>query len=400
MSKLYLARVKDPKTQNGTIMQVVQPHESDYFRFFQVVDVEEIDCSTSWFGPKIKLIQWRELMAFFESAYHKHRSEQQARIYFNKKANEFKFWVYPQKSSGMMATSEIEDHPQRKIQEVEIGNDFMLWGTVHHHCSSNAYQSSIDTANEGPGGSQGVGWAGQGGLHVTVGHIGGKEYDLHGRVVLRGAQSDVVWSQWFEPPEGSEEAVTDMLAKVESLRKWKGLFPNLPELSKVELMEKLVKASICEPPAEGTTYPTVWMDNVISFFASRDASGSDWQGRTTIPVGSSHKPMADPSRHYHMDYIGAKEPEAPSFIPTAQEQQVIDYLFAIGDRYRTVAYRAIGLLRNAAGLDKGFQPHDNDDQMYLASALPYIEKSPLSMHRVITAMENSLEAEIQGYWNQ
>ena len=67
----------------------------------------------------------------------------------------------------------------------EPSDDWLYFGTVHHHCSASAFQSSTDEQNE---------WN-QDGLHLTVGKIDQERHDLHARFYLGG--------NGYEPDLGS-----------------------------------------------------------------------------------------------------------------------------------------------------------------------------------------------------
>lgn len=58
----------------------------------------------------------------------------------------------------------------------EPSDDWLYFGTVHHHCSASAFQSSTDEQNE---------WN-QDGLHITVGRMDQERHDLHARFYLGG----------------------------------------------------------------------------------------------------------------------------------------------------------------------------------------------------------------------
>ena len=58
----------------------------------------------------------------------------------------------------------------------EPSDDWLYFGTVHHHCSASAFQSSTDEQNE---------WN-QDGLHLTVGRMDADQHDVHARLYLDG----------------------------------------------------------------------------------------------------------------------------------------------------------------------------------------------------------------------
>jgi len=100
-------------------------------------------------------------------------------------------------------------------------------GTVHHHCSASAFQSSTDEQNE---------WN-QDGLHITVGRIDQERHDLHCRFYLAG--------NGYEPDLGCFWQIEPELAE----RVPKGLHHHL---ALYQMGEKVVK-----------DFPDVWRENLV-----------------------------------------------------------------------------------------------------------------------------------------
>ena len=74
-------------------------------------------------------------------------------------------------------------------------DDWLYFGTVHHHCSASAFQSSTDEQNE---------WN-QDGLHITVGRMDQERQDLHARFYLAGnGYEPDLGSFWQIEPELTE----------------------------------------------------------------------------------------------------------------------------------------------------------------------------------------------------
>lgn len=204
-----------------------------------VTDIPNI--TLRWKGSRIPIAVWHRLCAFFEAQYALTKGEAQARFYYNPKTQEWKVWVFPQEWSSTMSTKELEDHPERAGQSLALGADFMCWGTVHHHCTGSAFQSGTDTADEQQ----------QNGIHITIGHMGSKLYDLDGRVYFAGIKYVCIWAHWFEydpappwvnrlPPEEQKMA-----------RNWFA--------EKFNDIERVLK----EPPPKDTPFPEVWISNLV-----------------------------------------------------------------------------------------------------------------------------------------
>jgi hypothetical protein len=83
----------------------------------------------------------------------------------------------------------------------EPSDDWLYFGTVHHHCSASAFQSSTDEQNE---------WN-QDGLHITVGKMDGERHDLHARFYLGGNGYETDLSLfWAIDPELAEQVPAAM----------------------------------------------------------------------------------------------------------------------------------------------------------------------------------------------
>ena len=83
----------------------------------------------------------------------------------------------------------------------EPSDDWLYFGTVHHHCSASAFQSSTDEQNE---------WN-QDGLHITVGKMDGERHDLHARFYLGGNCYEPDLSLfWQIDPELAEQVPSAM----------------------------------------------------------------------------------------------------------------------------------------------------------------------------------------------
>ena len=93
--------------------------------------------------------------------------------------NRWSFWIPPQITNGMT----VKSNPESEFFEKERKNfPDTMFGTVHHHCSSSAFQSGTDHADE----------LGREGLHFTIGNLN-KPFDLdvHVRLTIGKAHGDV-----------------------------------------------------------------------------------------------------------------------------------------------------------------------------------------------------------------
>jgi len=199
-----------------------------------------------WEGGRISMDVWGQILAFFEWSQQEFKSEVQVRLFYNKVTRRWTSWAFPQRPNGM-TTNEIEDHPLKEVQRKQFQDPWILLGTVHHHCTSSAFQSSTDKNNE----------CNQEGLHITVGNIGSEEYSLHGRVVCRSTEYGCDWSDWFEVPQKLVEV--------------------LPERLQPKILDYYLKC----PPPKDTPFPETWKTNCIrSFSAGGSHSDNNFRAST------------------------------------------------------------------------------------------------------------------------
>ena len=134
-------------------------------------------------GPKFTPELWHQVLSFFRWTNKEHHSECQVRLYVNLKLGRWGAWAFPQEArTGMTARElpvpETPEQAQARFAswQSEPSEDWLYFGTVHHHCSASAFQSSTDEQNE---------WN-QDGLHLTVGRMDQERHDLHARFYLGG----------------------------------------------------------------------------------------------------------------------------------------------------------------------------------------------------------------------
>ena len=134
-------------------------------------------------GPKFAPEMWHQVMSFFRWTNKEMRSESQVRLYVNSKLGRWGAWAFSQAArTGMSARELPEPETPEKARErfaswnSEPSDDWLYFGTAHHHCSASAFQSSTDEQNE---------WN-QDGLHITVGRMDADRHDLHARLYVGG----------------------------------------------------------------------------------------------------------------------------------------------------------------------------------------------------------------------
>jgi hypothetical protein len=154
-------------------------------------------------GPKLTPDLWHQILSFFRWTHKEHQSECQVRLYVNVKLGKWAAWAFPQAARTGLAARElpvqetVEQARQRFASwQSEPSDDWLYFGTVHHHCSASAFQSATDEQNE---------WN-QDGLHLTVGRMDQERHDLHARFYLDGNCYEPDLSRfWPVDPELAEQ---------------------------------------------------------------------------------------------------------------------------------------------------------------------------------------------------
>jgi hypothetical protein len=134
-------------------------------------------------GPKFTPQMWHQVLSFFRWTHKEMKSESQVRLYVNHQLGRWGAWAFPQAARTGMSARELpsQETPDQARERFaswhsEPSDDWLYFGTVHHHCSASAFQSSTDERNE---------WN-QDGLHITVGRMDADQHDVHARLYLGG----------------------------------------------------------------------------------------------------------------------------------------------------------------------------------------------------------------------
>jgi hypothetical protein len=185
-------------------------------------------------GPKFPHLMWHEVMSFFRWTNKEMDSESQVRLYVNTKLGRWGAWAFPQEARTGMNAREIAT-PETKEQAVERfgswnsapSGDWLYFCSVHHHCSTSAFQSGTDEENE----------RNQDGLHITVGQMDSERHDIHARFYLAG--------NCFEP----------------DLSLFWQIDPQLAEQVPQTMLDALARFQMCEKVV--VDFPDAWRKNVI-----------------------------------------------------------------------------------------------------------------------------------------
>jgi len=200
----------------------------------------ETTADFEWIGPKLNAI-WPEVLAFFRWTNDTMRSESQVRLFVNVRTQEWKAWAFPQKANLGMSAKELttgdEGYEKTIEQRAQFPDpDWYYWGTVHHHCTTGAFQSGTDQENE----------RNQDGIHITVGNLGSPMYDLHTRLYIDK------WKLVFNLCD-----FWDIGEELNTLPR------HIGRLLKDDAFNEMAKLQMCEPPPADQTFPDIWKTNVI-----------------------------------------------------------------------------------------------------------------------------------------
>ena len=171
---------------------VYEPVVTPLFTTFRKLnELNEVDNLTpTWNGKKIPLHMWKEILAFMKKSYDELTSETLVYLFYDEAAPQpWLYWVPPQETAGMTVKSSPE-HPDYIAQRALYPDT--MFGTVHHHCSTSAFQSGTDEADE----------VNREGMHFTVGKLNNTEtVDVHFRITLGGAHAELDAHTYIEMDE-------------------------------------------------------------------------------------------------------------------------------------------------------------------------------------------------------
>lgn len=227
--------------------------------------IKETSASFHYIGPKFTVEMWDEILAFFKWSYTKTHGETQVRLFVHPTQG-WKAWAFPQEASTGLSTHEMPDSPETKSQRAQFGDEWIPYGTVHHHCSASAFQSGVDEHNEKD----------QEGLHITVGNIDKEDaHSLHFRFYYRGCKFQPDMSEFWDVGE-------QCAAKAKELSEYFGITVDLNVVAESQM------AQTC---AKDANVPEQWMANLIEKPVEKFA----WEGER----GVNHSPYGGTGGGYY-----------------------------------------------------------------------------------------------------
>jgi hypothetical protein len=198
-------------------------------------------------GPRFAPAMWHQVLSFFRWTHKEMDSESQVRLYVNHRLGRWGAWAFPQEARTGMSARELPQ-PETPVQarerfaswDSEPSDDWLYFGTAHHHCSAGAFQSGTDERNE---------WN-QDGLHLTVGAMDADRHELHARFYLDGNCFEPDLSRfWPVDPDLTAKLPQGMLA----------------ELARYQMGEKIT-----------VDFPDAWRKNVVEAEKPALFSRHDW----------------------------------------------------------------------------------------------------------------------------
>ena len=166
------------KVKDNKVYEVVENNLFTTFKNCNVPVIKEVE--PVWKGDPIPFQMWQDIIDWCVISYEEFKSETLVFLYYDldTKGSAWSFWIPPQITNGMTVKSD----PDSEFFAKERKNfPDTMFGTVHHHCSSSAFQSGTDHSDE----------LDREGLHFTVGHCNKPEdLDLHLRLTIGDSHGD------------------------------------------------------------------------------------------------------------------------------------------------------------------------------------------------------------------
>jgi len=162
---------KQYKVHDDEVYEVV---ESELYTTYNKCAVPTVpSVAPKWKGKPIPFQMWKDITDWCVLSYEKFKSETLVFLYYDlNNKNPWSFWIVPQITNGMTVKSD----PDSKFFAKERKNfPDTMFGTVHHHCSSSAFQSGTDHTDE----------LDREGLHFTIGNLDEPfNLDVHLRITI------------------------------------------------------------------------------------------------------------------------------------------------------------------------------------------------------------------------
>ena len=179
----------DQIIHDGKLLSLVDHHLMSYY-VEQTVPETKIRPNLEWEGGPISMDIWNDIKNICAYTYKEHKSECLIRLYYNEQSEEWRTAFFKQEMNGMTVNDEF-DVAILTEEKCNLEDGFVEAGSVHHHCSSGAFQSSTDEKDE----------IGTPGIHITIGKLNNDKYEIHSRFKTPQGFSNVNLATFFEKPD-------------------------------------------------------------------------------------------------------------------------------------------------------------------------------------------------------
>lgn len=219
LTKVERTQIEEVKEYPG-LLDLILKHE-----------IKSTAAAAQYNGPLIPPETWREVLAFFKYVQDDSHSEAQVRLFVNPDQQTWRAWAFPQEAQTGMSAKELDTEATR-VQRAAFSDSegWLYFGTVHHHCNCTAFQSGTDEFNE----------KSQDGLHITIGKMEEKQYDMHARFYVAGMKL------CFDPDMSEFWDIGDQLKT----------------LTPADLHDKIARHQMTVPPTD-QRFPDIWKENLI-----------------------------------------------------------------------------------------------------------------------------------------
>ena len=169
--------------------QVYESQEHELFSSFQPIETVKQEPSIKWKKSPISMDMWEDIKNICAFTNKEHNSECLIRLYYSPEKDMWAPGFFKQKMSFMTVKDEFDiEEKERQAPSIE---GFVEAGSVHHHCGSGAFQSKTDEDDE----------QNSNGLHITIGKMNDKKYELHSRFSQEGTFLSPNMLSFFEQPD-------------------------------------------------------------------------------------------------------------------------------------------------------------------------------------------------------
>ena len=244
--------------------KVYEVNDNKLFTTYSELEVPEHNITPVWKGAKIPLIMWHNIVKFCKHSYNELKSETLIYLFYDEDAEQpWSWWVPPQSTAGMTVKSD-PDHPDYAKQRAKYPDT--MFGTVHHHCATSAFQSGTDEADETQ----------REGLHFTIGNLNkDNDFDVHFRMTIGDNHCEIDAHEYIEMevdpfkrntriPKATRDHIRTELHKVDITRINKDHMPDFTdEMANVTRTYSTAYKSKFKQPALG------WYDDEPYYLSSK-----------------------------------------------------------------------------------------------------------------------------------